>query len=80
MYKLQGKKKLFDDEFTQVRITKTGLVEELSEQFVSYLEKQELIVNEGVLVDASFTVAPRQRNTKQENKQVKEGKGDQLWN
>jgi hypothetical protein len=62
------------------RITKTGLVEELFEQFVSYLEKQELIVNEGVLVDASFTVAPRQRNTKQENKQVKEGKGDQLWN
>ena len=40
MYKLQGKKKLFDDEFTQVRITKTGLVE-LFEKCVSYLEEQD---------------------------------------
>ena len=24
-------------------------------------------------------VAPRQRNTKEENKVIKEGKGDELW-
>jgi hypothetical protein len=36
-------------------------------------------MNEGKMVDASFTVAPRQRNTKEENKQIKEGKGDELW-
>jgi hypothetical protein len=41
MYKLQGKKKLFGDEFTQVRITKTGLVEELFEKCVTYLEEQD---------------------------------------
>ena len=62
------------------RLTKTGLVEELFEQFTSFLEEQALIFNEGRLIDASFTVAPRQRNTKDENKTIKEGKGDDLWN
>ena len=62
------------------RITKTGLVEELFEQFTSFLEKQELIFNEGQLIDASFTVAPRQRNTREENKKIKNGEGDNLWN
>lgn len=62
------------------RVTKAGLVEELFAQFVGYLEAQELIFNQGRLVDASFTVAPRQRNTRDENKQIKEGKGDELWN
>jgi len=61
------------------RVTKTGLVEELFEQFTSFLEQQELIFNEGQLIDASFTVAPRQRNTREENKKIKNGKGDNLW-
>lgn len=30
-------------------------------------------------VGASFTVALRQRNTREENKMIKEGKGDELW-
>lgn len=62
------------------RITKTGLVEELFEQFVAFLEEKELIFNEGQMVDASFTVAPRQRNTREENKKIKNGEGDDLWN
>jgi len=62
------------------RVTKTGLVEELFEQFTSFLEEQALIFNEGRLIDASFTVAPRKRNTRDENKKIKEGKGDELWN
>lgn len=62
------------------RVTKTGLVEELFEQFSSFLEEQSLIFNQGRLIDASFTVAPRQRNTRDENKTIKEGKGDDLWN
>ena len=61
------------------RITKTGLVEDLFEQFTSFLEEKELILNEGQLVDASFTVAPRQRNTREENKKIKNGEGDDLW-
>ena len=32
------------------------------------------------MVDASFTIAPRQRNTREENKTIKAGKGNELWN
>ena len=62
------------------RVTKTGLVEDLFEQFISFLEEKELLFNEGQMVDASFTVAPRQRNTREENKEIKNGEGDNLWN
>lgn len=62
------------------RVTRTSLVEELFEQFTNFLEEQELIFNEGQLIDASFTVAPRQRNTREENKRIKNGAGDDLWN
>ena len=60
-------------------LTNTGLVEELFIQFKNYLESKELIFNEGQLVDASFTIAPRQRNTREENEKIKQGKGDDLW-
>lgn len=39
-----------------------------------------MIFNEGQLIDSSFTVAPRQRNTREENKKIKDGEGDNLWN
>ena len=61
-------------------LTNEGLVEELFNQFKNYLETKELIFNEGQLVDASFTIAPRQRNTREENETIKNGKGDELWN
>lgn len=61
-------------------LTKSGLVKEIFEQFRQYLETEGLIMNEGKMVDASFTVAPRQRNTREENKMIKEGRGDELWN
>lgn len=61
-------------------ITKSGLVEEIFKQFTGFLASKNLIMNEGKMVDASFTVAPRQRNTKEENKMIKEGRGDELWN
>jgi IS5 family transposase len=61
-------------------LTSKGLVEKLFNEFRDYLEGKGLIMNEGKMVDASFTLAPRQRNTREENKKIKEGKGDQLWN
>ncbi|MFT5822887.1 MAG: IS5 family transposase [Crocinitomix sp.] len=39
-----------------------------------------MILNEGKMVDASFTIAPRQRNTKDENAKIKKGEGGDLWN
>ncbi len=55
-------------------------MEEVFVQFNSYLESKGLIFNEGQLVDASFTIAPRQRNTRKENEKIKKGEGDDLWN
>lgn len=62
------------------KLTNCGVVEELFALFYSYLNEQGLILNEGKMIDASFTTAPRQRNTPDENKQIKDGKGDELWN
>ena len=61
-------------------LTKTGVIENLFYLFVNYLESKGLIFNEGKLIDASFTVAPRQRNTREENQKIKAGEGDKLWN
>ena len=61
-------------------LTTSGLVEKIFKQFGQHLESKGLIMNQGKMVDASFTVAPRQRNSREENKQIKEGKGDELWN
>ena len=61
------------------RLTNEGLVESIFSQFTKHLESKGLIMNEGKMVDASFTIAPRQRNTREENKKIKEGNGDELW-
>jgi len=52
----------------------------LFNEFKSFLESKALILNEGQMIDASFTVAPRQRNTREENEKIKNGEGDELWN
>lgn len=62
------------------QLTKTGLVDELFGQFIGYLESNGMIFNEGQIIDASFTIAPRQRNTREENQQIKDGQGKDLWN
>ena len=61
-------------------LTNSGVIELLFGQFTEFLEKENLIFNEGKLVDASFTIAPRQRNTREENEKIKNGEGNDLWN
>jgi hypothetical protein len=46
-------------------------VDVIFEVFLKELEKLGLIVNEGKIIDASFIEVPRQRNTREENKQIK---------
>lgn len=60
------------------QLTKVGLVDELFDQFIGHLESNGLIFNEGQIIDASFTIAPRQRNTREENRQIKDGQGKDL--
>lgn len=50
------------------------LVEGIFNLFLEKLEQLNLVVNEGKIVDASFVEVPRQRNNREENKAIKEGK------
>ena len=61
-------------------LSKSGCYDALFKDFYDYLKTQGLIVHEGKMIDASFMVCPRQRNTREENRKIKEGKGDELWN
>ena len=61
-------------------LTACGAYDKLLDEFSSYLTEKGLAFTEGKIVDASFVEAPRQRNTRQENQDIKDGKGDELWN
>ena len=62
------------------RLSKAGAFDLLFDKFRAELNDKGLSFNEGKIIDATFVEAPRQRNTKEENKQIKEGNGDSLWN
>jgi IS5 family transposase len=55
------------------RLTDLGLVEDLFALFLCELERLNLIVNEGKIIDASFVEVPGQRNSRTENAQIKSG-------
>ena len=60
-------------------LSQDGTFDRFFKRFDEYLDSLGLIVNEGKIVDASFVIAPRQRNTREENKAIKEGRGGELW-
>jgi IS5 family transposase len=47
--------------------------------FTEKLENKGIITRSGSIVDAAFVEVPRQRNTKEENKEIKEGRIPQKW-
>ncbi len=51
----------------------------LFDRFYKEIEEEKLIVSEGKMVDASFHEVPRQRNSREENKTVKEGCIPEEW-
>ena len=55
------------------QLVEADLTEGLFNLFPNELEAIGLVVNEGKIVDASFVEVPKQRNTREENKQVKNG-------
>ena len=61
------------------RFTELGLMQKLFDDFHKRLLEQQLICQKGKMIDASFVVAPKQRNTREENKMIKQGKGAELW-
>jgi IS5 family transposase len=61
-------------------LTRGKVYDKLFNDFRASLDKMGFQFNEGRIIDASFVVAPRQRNTREENKAIKEGRGSELWN
>jgi len=55
------------------QLTDLGIVEKLFDLFLSQLEVLGLIVNKGKIIDAGFVEVPRQRNSREENRQIREG-------
>lgn len=60
-------------------LNKAGLFDSLFETFHGTLEARGMIARKGQMIDATFVEAPRQRNPKEENAQIKEGKVPEDW-
>ena len=59
---------LFKDE-----LAKAKLSEKLFVLFTQHLMNHQIVLKEGSMVDASFVTVPKQRNTREENAQIKAG-------
>jgi IS5 family transposase len=55
------------------KLIDAGIMRALFDLFLTQLEKLGLVINEGKIVDASFIEIPKQRNSKEENKEIKAG-------
>src|ERR1019366_3362155 len=61
------------------RLVDLDIVDKLFDLFKTKLEALGLIIHEGKIVDASFVEVPRQRNSREENKQIKDGEVPKEW-
>jgi len=66
--------RLFREELTEAQ-----LIESLFRRFDQYLTECGVSARKGQIVDASIVEAPRQRNTRQENELIKDGKTPKMW-
>ena len=60
-------------------LNKASILDTVFYRFVKQLEDKGIITRSGSIVDATFVDVPRQRNTKDENKEIKEGKVPSEW-
>lgn len=60
-------------------LIESGIIDTLFSQFNQTLEKHSLITCTGTIVDATFVDAPRQRNSRDENEQIKNGEIPEGW-
>ena len=61
------------------QLTRKGVIEKLFTLFNEELEQKGLMGKEGKMIDATFVEVPIQRNTREENKQIKGGKIPEEW-
>lgn len=61
------------------KLAKAGLIDKLFERFGQHLEAKGYIARGGQMVDATIVAVPRQRNSRDENEQVKAGTTPEDW-
>jgi transposase, IS5 family len=61
------------------QLTEAGLIKRLFEEFETFLEEKGFSARKGQIIDASIVEAPRQRNSREENRQIKEGQTPEDW-
>lgn len=61
------------------QLAEANLVKKLFERFDKFLRKSGFSARKGQIVDASIVPAPRQRNSRDENRQIKEGRVPEGW-
>lgn len=61
------------------QLKKHEIIYEIFSLFNEKLQSAALMLKDGVIVDASIVQVPRQRNTREENKQVREGNIPEEW-
>jgi IS5 family transposase len=61
------------------KLAKAGLIDKLFERFGQHLEASGYIARGGQMVDATIVAVPRQRNSRDENEQVKAGATPKDW-
>jgi len=61
------------------QLKENGIVEKLFDKFLSMLEIEGFIANEGSIIDASFVEVPRQRNKKEDNDTIKKNEIPEGW-
>lgn len=61
------------------QLTEAGLTKRLFKKFDRFLRKNGFAAKKGQIIDASIVGAPKQRNSREENKQIKEGEIPDTW-
>ena len=65
--------------FFRERLRKASVIEELFEMFETYLRSQGLQARGGQIIDATLVPVPKQRNTREENAEIKAGRLPKGW-
>jgi len=61
------------------QLTEGGLIKRLFQEFDAFLQEKGFSARKGQIIDASLVEAPRQRNSREENRQIKAGQIPEDW-
>ena len=65
--------------FVRELLRKAGVIEELFKMFETYLRSQGIQAHGGQIFDGTLVPIPKQRNTREEDKEIKAGRLPEGW-